>query len=127
MMNTQKKIRVINIITPFKVVLNCGEKDGVKLGDKFLVYGIGPMLTDPTTYERLGELEIVRGKGIVTHIQERICTIESLLVEEQPKTIRRKQPQGLPFGLPAEETEIVRERRPFEDIQIGDSVRPIMV
>ena len=45
--------RVVEIIDEFRVVINRGEKDGVKRGQRFMIYGLGPDLTDPDTGDDL--------------------------------------------------------------------------
>ena len=62
---------------PLEVVINRGSHQGVKLGDKFLVFGIGPRIIDPDTHDDLGELELVRGRGEVVHVQEHLATLRS--------------------------------------------------
>ncbi len=121
-----KKIRVVHINTPYQIVLDCGAEDGVKVGDYFLVFGEGPVISNMDGDE-LESLEIVRGKGKVTHLQRRICTIDSILTEERPKTIKKTRNNNSLFGSlnsgETEETEIIRERVEFDEVQIGDYAR----
>ena len=60
-----------------EVVINRGANHGVKLGDRFLVFGEGPRIVDPDTGKDLGQLELVRGQGQVVHVQEHIATIHT--------------------------------------------------
>jgi len=69
-----KVVRVLNSTT---AVIDAGEDSGVKLGDKFLLIGLGELIVDPDTQEELERLEIVRGKAQVTHVQSRIATLQS--------------------------------------------------
>ena len=48
------------------VYLNLGSDDGVKMGDKFIVYSQGEMLLDPVTGESLGKLELKAGVVQIT-------------------------------------------------------------
>jgi hypothetical protein len=57
---------------PLNVVINHGSRQGVKVGDQFVVFGIGPHIADPDTGEDLGILERVRGRGEVVHVQEHL-------------------------------------------------------
>jgi len=41
--------RVIKVLTEEKIVINKGRNDGVKVGQKFLIYGIGEELFDPVS------------------------------------------------------------------------------
>lgn len=125
---SDKTIKVADVISPLQAVLNCGARDGVKLGEIYLVYGVGKLVKDPVTEEPLEALELVRGTGKVVHVQERICTIESVLVSEHGKNItRRTVPAFLlgPLASNIEEVEIVKEPKPFDKIQIGDHARKI--
>ncbi len=42
----------------FRVMVNRGADDGVKVGDRFLVYGSGPNIADPDTGANLGRVEV---------------------------------------------------------------------
>lgn len=127
---------VAKIIDGFTVVLNRGAEHGVKIGDRFLIYGIGDEITDPETGESLGCLEIVKGIGSVSHVQEKICTVRSVKTKSPTPTIKttKRNPKGgsafgLTFGSIFEET--VEERKgelidvPFEQIETGDRARPL--
>jgi hypothetical protein len=123
-----KIIKVIHINTPYQIILNLGIEDGIKVGDSFLIYGLGPIIVDPDTGEEYERLEIVRGRGKVTHIQSKICTVDSILFEEKPKTIKRSKqdPFISAFGKgTTEETEILREKLEFNEVQIGDRARKL--
>lgn len=61
--------RVARVIDAFQVVINKGEKDGVRLGESFLVYGVGPEVQDPVTGEILGPIELVRGHDKVIDLR----------------------------------------------------------
>lgn len=76
--------KVINVIDKYTVAINLGTEKGVKLGDKFLIVGLGDIIIDPDTEEELGRLEIVRGKTTVTHVQDKMSTIKSCEYEKTP-------------------------------------------
>lgn len=61
----------------YTIVISKGSENGLKEGDKFLVVGLGDLIIDPDTGEELEQLEIVRGKAIVTHVQNKVATLES--------------------------------------------------
>lgn len=93
-MSTQAKVAatVAHVIDEFKVVINRGSDQGVKVGDTYLIYAIGPDLIDPETNESLGPLEIVRGRAVVRHVQEKVATLETIEFDETPgrrKIIKR--------------------------------------
>ena len=122
--------RVLEIITGTKVILNCGSEQKISLGDKFEIYGLTKMLVDPETEEELGKAEIIRGRGEVTNLQDKLCTIESYLKESEfgtRKIIRKTNPFGSIFSQPSTEEEITGEPllKRFEDIQVGDYARKL--
>ncbi|WP_025651578.1 MULTISPECIES: hypothetical protein [unclassified Psychrobacter] len=82
---------VVKKSSPFELVINRGSIDGVEVGDTFLVYYIDPEeLIDPETQESLGNLEVIRGTGVATHVQEKMTTIKSNRYENNSgKIIRR--------------------------------------
>ncbi|MBM9578894.1 hypothetical protein JWG45_17245 [Leptospira sp. 201903070] len=122
---SEKIIKVVDINSPFQVILNVGSDDGIKNGDRVLIYGLGKEIKDPDSKEIIERLEVVRGKGKVIHTQTRISTVESIEVEETPTTIRKRSNSysNLFFPGESEETEIRRTKLPFEEVQIGDLVR----
>ncbi len=106
--------RVTHVLHPDEVVINKDVQDGIKLGDYFLVYGIGPSLTDPDSGKPLGNLELVRGRGEAAHVQDHMAVVRSI---ERPW-------QG---------SEFFRSRRapdevatlPFRDAEAGDLAKPV--
>ena len=56
-------IKVVKLLDEYKIVINKGANDGIKVGQVFLVYKEDEELFDPDTNESLGRLEIVKGKG----------------------------------------------------------------
>ena len=91
----EKKLKVVSLIDKYKVVINAGSNQGVKIGQRYLLYTLSNEdITDPDTNESLGFLEIVKGTGKVIHVQEKMCTIESDNYKVLPKTIKRKNSTG---------------------------------
>lgn len=93
-MNNQGKLAatVVHVIDEYKVAINRGVDQGVKVGDTYLIYAIGPELIDPETDESLGDLEIVRGRAVVRHVQDKVSTLETIEFDETPgrrKIIKR--------------------------------------
>lgn len=88
--------KVVSALDGFTIVINKGFDNDVKIGDRFLVVGLGPLITDPDTSEELGYLEIVRGKVRITHIQEKISTARSCEVEKSSdvKEIKKVTSRG---------------------------------
>jgi hypothetical protein len=127
---------------PLEIVINRGSRQGVKPGDRFLVFGIGPHITDPDTGEDLGQLELVRGRGEVVHVQEHLATIRTLerrRTRPAKRIIHQAGRQTMSdlidairaqamFGSAANviEEELSPENEvPFEAVQLGDFAKPI--
>lgn len=120
--------RVAEVLNKFRLVINRGSEDGIEVGTRFLVFGLGQTIVDPDTKEDLGLLEVVRGRARVVHVQERISTLESSETVTTPgkkRTVRRTSNRFL--GNPTEEEiEEGRETRlaPI-GAEVGDLVRPV--
>jgi hypothetical protein len=128
-MNNQGKLAatVAHVINDYKVVINRGVDQGVKVGDTYLIYAIGHELIDPETDEPLGALEIVRGRAVVRHVQEKVSTLETIDFDETPvrrKIIKRDSTSLMALGIGLgnrEEIEegVERNQRPL-DSRKGD-------
>lgn len=82
--------KVSKVVDDYTLVLNRGSKDGIENNFRFLIYEIGEEIFDPDTKEPLGKLEVIKGIGKVTHLQEKMCTITSDQYEKSSsKTISR--------------------------------------
>jgi hypothetical protein len=120
------------IYAPVEVVINRGARNGVKLGDRYLVFGEGPHITDPDTGKDLGQLEVVRGRGEVVHIQDQLATIRSIERRRTRPGKRIFREAGgvlsLVSGMPGRviEEELAPEAEvPFEAVRLGDLAKPI--
>jgi len=107
------------------LVINRGTKDSLKVGQRFCVFGYGREILDPDTKESLGRIEIIRGTGVITHVQERIATLKSDMKASPKKTVRRNDsPLTFSvFGQTVEES-FSEITLPFDGPQKGDSIRP---
>lgn len=76
-MNDRYFAKVASVQDKYTVVVNKGSDHGIAVGSKFLVIGIGDAIVDPDTGEELEKLEIVRGKVVATHVQDKIATMKS--------------------------------------------------
>jgi hypothetical protein len=134
--DTSKKGIVVKVIDQETLVINRGSNHGLKNGNRYLIYGSGGEIKDPTTGASLGNLEIVRGSGTVIHVQEQIATIRSDRFHSPStvvkRTIRKGGGSALAFALGgSESTEITEEERgeasrlPFEKPAVGDQAKPI--
>lgn len=74
---SEKQIKIIKILSEFKVIINAGEKDGVEKDDVFEI--IDPekrILEDPDTGEILDEFEGIKAKIIATDVKEKYTICE---------------------------------------------------
>lgn len=104
---------VVRVLDARTVVINKGSHDGVKLGDRFLVYSIDPhVMRDPNTGQELGHLEIVKGNARAIHVQDRMTTLRG----STGMTYSALQviSGGEPVFTPAD----------FESAKVGDLARP---
>lgn len=105
----------------FQVVINKGSEAGVKTGDKFLLVAIGPEIQDPVTGESLGNLELVRGRGIVVRVQEKMSVVESI-----ETTASNPSPKNrIIGGLAALGAMTIPQAAPFNKPRLGDFAKPI--
>lgn len=130
MENTFPKLtvaKVAKVLDEFTVVINKGANDGIKKGQKFLIYNLAEEIIDPDKNESLGSLEIVRGTGKVTHLQETMATLGSDMTNDLGRSVRRfKRPSLAAFFGPEEiEETIPAQTIPFNNVQVGDLVKPI--
>ncbi len=119
----KQESKVVKIIDEYRIVFNRGERDGINLNERYLVFEIGEEIFDPDTGESLGRIEIIKGKGKVTHIQEKMSTLETY---EQDK-LKVPQPKGalgmaMAMGYGADYEYVTRS---FEDATVGDIVKKI--
>ncbi|MDA1783422.1 hypothetical protein PDL07_12090 [Bacillus cereus] len=125
--SAKSPMKVVEVLPGSKrVVINRGSLDGINEDIFYLVYELGEEILDIDTGESLGKLEIVKGRGKVVHVQEKMAILESVNYSTpSQKTIRKKSPYN--FGTSYNEEVITDEPRllPFERVQIGDIVKAI--
>ncbi len=119
MSDENKPFVVVEVIDPYRCAINKGSEDGVQIGQRLLVYGLGKEIFDPISGDSLGVLEVVRGRGKVTHVQPRLATIETYEREEKSGRIIRKNPFGSIWSDTVEEVGNTILKT-FEDIEVGD-------
>jgi hypothetical protein len=114
---TQSKaglVRVAHVLNSSEAVINKGSLDGITVGQTFLFFNEGPDVQDPVTKESLGQVEVLRGRGRVTHLQDRIATVRSI------ETTRVYDSPGI-MTLRSYHDELA----PFRGIDVGDIGRPV--
>lgn len=124
--------KVAHIADKYSVVINAGTERDVKVGMKFLVVGLGDLIRDPDTGEELEQLEIVRGRAEVVHVQAKLSTLKSIEVDRQPDMREIKKVTSRNTGLAAligpqdVVTESITPSEPvlleFREVMVGDLV-----
>jgi hypothetical protein len=122
--------KVVKVSDEFTVVINIGSEKGVVEGDKFLIVGLGEVIIDPDTQEELEQLEIIRGKASVTHVQNKISTLKSYEYEKSSDVKEiTKVTGGYAMSAILGQNTVTESIKPgasylktLEDVQIGDCV-----
>ena len=125
--NAQKRsVKVAKVVDSSTVILNAGTNDGIRMGQRFLIYNIGEDIVDPDTKQNLGKLETVRGTGTVTHLQPTLATVKSDMKESIPRRIVRR-PSSIFYNIYGTEEEIEAQASPiaFDSPKVGDIAKPI--
>ena len=122
--HTVSGARVVYKLSPSRVVINRGKNHGVKIGQVFLIYDLGEVIIDPIENTELGQLEIVRGRGRVVHLQENLATVNSIEVDKERIRVTTGAATRLTSILGPEETEKISDA-PFDGVEVGDYCRPI--
>lgn len=118
-------IKVVEVLDQFTAVLNYGFENGAEVGQKFLIYSLSENeIIDPDTKESLGKLEIVKGTGQITNVQNKLSTISSDRFKQLPPTITHTRNR---FYQNTQETVEQKEPipQPFDSIQTGDFAKRI--
>lgn len=124
-----KKVKVVNIINSFKVALNVGANDGIKEDYTFLIYELSDdEIIDPDTNKSLGKLEIPKGKGRVTNVQDNLCIIESS--QYKHRNIEETSTPGyltgyLGSGIGSTIKRTEKEQVPFDNPHVGDYAKRV--
>ena len=124
---------VAHVEADHRVVINRGAEGGIRMGQRFLIYGIGKEIVDPVTKRSLGKLELVRGTGKVTHLQAKMAVVDSDMTVGGRRTIRKPDRSGggvSGFSGYFQQAYIEEEHDPpmpigFRDAEVGDFAKPI--
>jgi hypothetical protein len=118
--------KVVAVLDGYRFVINRGSENGVKAGANYLVFGLGGMLKDPDTSDDLGQLELVRGRAKVIHLQEKMATLESTEKTYVPGKVRKIKRDLFSLTGQTEEIEEGAETYKAEiEARPGDFARPI--
>lgn len=130
----EEKLSQVAFIAPMsadgnvsEIVINTGSNDGVKIDDRYLIFGLGEEIFDPASKRSLGKLEIVRGRGIVSHLQPNMATLQATSSTQRSERRKITKTTGgigmFPFPTVTEEIEPLGKE--FVGVQIGDFARKI--
>jgi hypothetical protein len=121
--------RVVRVLSDYEVVINVGKSAGVRTNASVKIYTLGDMIKDFETGEELERLEIVRGIGRVTNVQDKISTIRSAETLPARKTVTRipRSSQSSIWSSMLSSAQITEETpppevAPFASPQVGDRV-----
>ena len=110
--------KIATVVDEYRVVINAGRADGVRMGQRFLIYKIGGEILDPDTKESLGKLEIIIGTGEVIHVQDKMATLQTT-----EKYEIQRRPSSLLYLTQA--LEVTKEPKAFINPEVGDIARLI--
>lgn len=79
------KGKIAKIVDEYSVILNIGSNHGVLPKMIFDIYDLGDEIKDPDTGESLGKWEIVKGRVMVKHVQEKLSFATVLPREKKKK------------------------------------------
>lgn len=69
-----KLFKVVKIIDEYHIVINAGERDNIKVGNKFEIFSEeGSVVKDPDTGEILGNLDAIKDVVTVQQVKEKMC------------------------------------------------------
>ena len=101
-----KQLRVAEVLSESDILVSAGRNASINVGDKFIVYQIGPEIEDPETKESLGSLELKKGMFLAVDVQEMVT-----VARVTQRTVRRTQKLGFPglmnLGGPFYEQEVL--------------------
>lgn len=83
-MSTPIEGKVAAIIDDTTLVLNVGSEQGVQEGMAFAIFAPHGEIEDPDSGQPLGRWEVVKARVVVTHVQERLCTVRAPVVGDPP-------------------------------------------
>lgn len=113
-----KRPVVASVLSSDRVVLNKGSDDGIKVGQRYLIYELDDEdIIDPVTNESLGRLQVPKGTGKIVSVQKRISVLES---DQEPSNNPR-----LGFGGLTADLLTPAAMAPFRDPEVGDPVKKI--
>ncbi|MBB3956289.1 MULTISPECIES: hypothetical protein [Novosphingobium] len=108
-----------------RVLINAGSTNGITVGQRVVVFGVGPEIVDPVTQESLGRFEVVRGIGKIASVMDRMAVVECTDIQQDRKVVKGSSllsPRSM-FSEPDVET--ITIRLPFQSVALGDLIRKV--
>lgn len=104
--------KIVKIISTKQLVINAGQKQGIKLGDKFEILDKenGPTITDPDTGQELGTLDIKKGIVEATSVYSNMSIVESPI---------RTNPFSFTSGVPTQLLKNFEQKSIPEDLNVN--------
>ena len=123
-------IKVVKIIDDMNIVLNCGENNSIKEGDKFNIYSDEvEVVEDPETNETLGEIKKIKANVEVVSVYEKMCICQNAKTTASISEIAANALTlgGKRISLNVDPSQISGGRMADEDkmIRIGDKAEKI--
>lgn len=124
-----EEFKVVKIIDDMNIVINCGGRNAVSIGDKFNIYSTkSEEVVDPVTSESLGEIRRLKATVKATIVYDKMCICQNAASKivsammgvsekfiDQPATLN-VDPEQISGGLILDEN---------EPIKIGDIVEKV--
>lgn len=114
----QERPVVAFVLSSDRVVLNKGWDDGIRVGQRYLIYELSEEeIIDPVTNESLGLLQEPKGTGKIVSVQRNMAVLES---DQEP----RRNPRGTLVGF-TDDMFNPAAMAPFRSPNEGDPVKKI--
>lgn len=117
--------RVVKIIDEYRLVVNSGTEDGIKVNDELEIFVPGKPIIDPETKEDLGTLDYIKARLVVADVFPKMCVCVNAKEESTiPFSVYSSlfKTQRLPLNVDVEEISGGYEKVDSK-IKIGDLVR----
>ncbi|HOJ59783.1 MAG TPA: hypothetical protein PK878_05820 [bacterium] len=109
--------KVVSILDDQRLIVNLGMEHGVSMGDRFVVYEEGGEITDPSTQQSLGKLELIKAQVEAVHVQEKMSLLMPIL--KQTTTQSTVLSATLAQTYSTTSSDIYRDRLPVKKDQIS--------
>ncbi|MDE6021179.1 MAG: hypothetical protein K2H01_09335 [Ruminococcus sp.] len=117
--------KVVKIIDDMNIILNCGDSDGINIGDIFNIYSnTSVVVTDPDTGDFIDELFAIKAKVQAVQIFDKMCICQSAYTDFAIAALGMNIFKGKRSTLNVDPAQITGGLDPNEDeyIRIGDKV-----